>query len=163
MSNALRTQIQTFAAQFAAEVLKALRNASLEDILTESTAHRATAAGPVKRGRGRPKGTKDSAPRAKRGSTSRPQAAAASSTPKRGRGRPKGSKDSAPRAKRAPSSNVLDSITAYVRQHPGTSGEAARKALKIERSQWSPAVSKAITEKKIRKEGERRSTKYWAT
>ena len=130
MPNDLRTQIHTFAAQFATEVLKAIRGASLEDILDEATAspsHRASAATPAKRGRGRPKGSKNAAPGVKSTGTG----------------------------------SVVESITAYVTQHPGTSGEAARKALKIDRNKWSPAVAKAIAEKRIRKEGEKRSTKYW--
>ena len=53
------------------------------------------------------------------------------------------------------------SVGQSVTQHPGTSGEAARKALKIDRSKWSPAVAKAIAGKRIRKEGEKRSTKCW--
>jgi hypothetical protein len=94
--------------------------------------------------------------------TAAPSHRASAATPvKRGRGRPRGSKNAAPGAKSTGTLSVVESITAYVTQHPGTSGEAARKALKIDRNKWSPAVAKAIAGKRIRKEGEKRSTKYW--
>jgi hypothetical protein len=149
MTNALRSQIQQFAAQFAAAVLHAVRGASLEDILAETTAGatRSAASSTVpahgKRGRGRPKGSKNKSP------TATP--ASAKAAPRKV-GRPA----------KTNTATIVESIVAYVQKHPGTSGEAARKSLGIDRNKWSPSVAKAIEAKKLRKQGERRSTKYWA-
>jgi hypothetical protein len=148
MTNALRTQIHQFAAQFAAAVLTAVRGASLEDILAETTAgapSRSAAPTKGKRGRGRPKGSKNRSPAAK-------HAVASAKAAPRKVGRPA----------KTNTAGIVESIVAYVRQHPATSGEAARKSLGIDRNKWSPSVAKAIESKKLRKQGERRSTKYWA-
>jgi hypothetical protein len=152
MTNALRTQIHQFAAQFAAAVLTAVRGASLEDILAETTAgapSRSAASGNAptkgKRGRGRPKGSKNKSSAAK-------HAVASAKAAPRKVGRPA----------KTNTAGIVESIVAYVRQHPATSGEAARKSLGIDRNKWSPSVAKAIESKKLRKQGERRSTKYWA-
>jgi hypothetical protein len=54
-------------------------------------------------------------------------------------------------------------IVKYVRSHPGTTGEAARKALGFGKEKWSYYVRKAIAGKGLRKGGQRRATRYWAT
>jgi hypothetical protein len=57
---------------------------------------------------------------------------------------------------------VLGVIVAYVKDHPGTSGEEARTALGIEKSRWSTYLVRALAAKQLRKEGSFRNTKYWA-
>ncbi len=53
-------------------------------------------------------------------------------------------------------------IVKYMKSHPGTTGEAARKALGLPKHTWSTMAAKAVAQGKLRKEGNRRSTKYWA-
>jgi len=53
-------------------------------------------------------------------------------------------------------------IVKYPRSHPGTSGEAARNSLGLEKNRWNTCVYRALRDGKIRKDGERRSTRYWA-
>jgi hypothetical protein len=50
----------------------------------------------------------------------------------------------------------------YIKSHPGTLGQNARKALGFPRSQWHTYISRAIKSGKLRREGDRRGTKYWA-
>jgi len=50
-------------------------------------------------------------------------------------------------------------IVKYMKPHPGTTGEAARKALGLPKHTWS---TRAVAQGTLRKEGDRRSTRYWA-
>ena len=51
----------------------------------------------------------------------------------------------------------------YLRTHAGVTGEVARKSLGLEKNRWNTCVYRGIRDGKIRKDGERRSTRYWAT
>ncbi len=53
-------------------------------------------------------------------------------------------------------------IVKYLKSHPGTTGEVARKALGLQKHTWTTMAAKAVAEGKLRKQGERRSTRYWA-
>ena len=55
-----------------------------------------------------------------------------------------------------------DALVNYIKSHPGTLGQDARKALGFPRSQWHTYISRAIHAGKLRKEGDQRGTKYWA-
>ena len=103
--------------------------------------------------------------------------------PRRGRGRPRGSisrvvtstkvavivpADAAPPEpshRDRPQSTAEDSemIVKYLRSHPGTTGEDARKTLGLVKNRWNTCVYRAVRDGKVRQEGERRSTRYWAT
>ena len=71
----------------------------------------------------------------------------------------------APRLPRhTPEGNAARSkvLVNYIKSHPGTLGQDARRALGFPRSQWHTYISRAIKSGKLRKEGDRRGTKYWA-
>jgi hypothetical protein len=53
-------------------------------------------------------------------------------------------------------------IVAYLKDDPGAAGEVVRNELDLEKKRWSAAVAKALEAKTVRKEGEKRSTRYWA-
>ena len=53
-------------------------------------------------------------------------------------------------------------LVMYIKSHPGITGEAARKALDMQKHTWSTMAARGVAEGKLRKEGERRSTRYWA-
>jgi hypothetical protein len=53
-------------------------------------------------------------------------------------------------------------IVKYMKSHPGTTGEAARKALGLPKHTWSNMAAKAVAQGRLRKEGDRRATRYWA-
>jgi len=90
---------------------------------------------------------------------------------RRGPGRPKGSVlklagPQSPAAAAGAGSSAAprpELILAYMKSHPGTSGEAARAALGIPRGQWGTYVARALKGGKLRKEGQKRATRYWAT
>jgi hypothetical protein len=125
----LSQQLEALATSFATEVLRAIRSASLTDIMAETAAAQPS---PVKRGPGRPKGP----PR-----------------PVKNRRQQQ--------LKKVKTASVVSLIVDYVRAHPGTSGEAARKALGVPATRWNRAVPQALAEKKIRRVGKKRGTKYW--
>ncbi len=76
---------------------------------------------------------------------------AAGPAPIRPRGRP-----------RQDQGEAIELIVKYLRSHPSSSGEDVRKALGWVKNVWSSRVSRAIEEGKVRKQGDRRSTRYWA-
>jgi hypothetical protein len=135
MTNALRTQLDAFATTLTDAILTAVRAGSLADIVMD-------APGTPRRGPGRP-----------RNATSVIANHAPASKPVAGTTDGQTAVDAA---------STIDLIVKYLRSHPGTSGELTRKALGIARPRWSKAAARAVAAGKLRKEGERRSTKYWA-
>jgi hypothetical protein len=136
MPNALRTQLDTLAATLTDAILTAVQSSgSLADILLDTP-------DAPKRGPGRPRKTAPAIsnhvppPKAVAGTTGGQTAVDGAST--------------------------IDLIIKYLRSHPGSSGEATRKTLGITKPRWSKAAARAVASGKLRKEGERRSTKYWA-
>jgi hypothetical protein len=88
---------------------------------------------------------------------------------KRGRGRPPGSKNKPGTPSPTPEASAITItaprpglIVAYVKSHPGTSGEEARAALGIPKPQWGTYVARALKGGQLRREGQKRATKYWA-
>ncbi len=66
--------------------------------------------------------------------------------------------------KRRPASLVqghANLVIRYVKDHPGCSGEAARKELGLPRGKWNTTVKKAIATGQLRKEGQKRATRYF--
>jgi hypothetical protein len=56
-----------------------------------------------------------------------------------------------------------EAIISDIAANPGTTGALAKTALGLEKNRWSFCIARAIKEGKVRKEGELRSTRYWAT
>ena len=132
--NALVAEIEALSRTFAMSIVDAMKRASLADILGASGSPGAAA--PAKRGPGRPNGVTTNEVPTKR----RP-------------GRPSKNENQTPR---------LDLVVAYVKSHPGSKPEAIRTALDIPQQQWGTYAARALKTGKLRKEGEKRATKYWA-
>jgi len=152
MSNALRNSIQHLAADFASAVLKAIRGASLEDILTESQATGAThAAVAPRRGPGRPRRNPVAAP------ASAPAAAPAPAARKSARNGRLG--------RRSPSdiANVVKRIVELLDSHPaGLRAEQIRTSLGLQSKELPRPITEALDSNKISKVGEKRATTYFA-
>ncbi len=128
----LQSTIQQLAAQFADGVLSAIRGASLEDILAETSGGAARPRGRVtaaKRGPGRPRGGRSG-----------------------GRGR----------RSAADLNAVVDRIVALVGKHKaGLRAEQIKAQLGIPRNQLMRPLSMAL-KKGLRKKGQKRATTYFA-
>jgi hypothetical protein len=155
-SSDLRTSLDALAQNFAAALVNAIRGSNLEDIL-------ALAGGPgpstAKRGPGRPrKELAGAAPRpvlgVKRG-PGRPRKAEAAPSKKADKADANGRGDT----KKA---KAVQLLVAYVKSHPGENAERVRKALGLNREVWLRAVAHGLDQKLVRREGERRGTRYWA-
>ncbi len=140
MTNALRTELEALASTFTTAIVDAIRSSSLADILDVNVPQER----PVRPGPGRP-----------RSSTTTVTEVAEPATPPRP-GRPLGSTTQHTGA-------TVDLVVKYLRSHPGSPGEEARKSLGLVKHTWNARVSRAIKERKVRKEGDRRATRYWAS
>jgi len=132
--NALVDELEAITKTFVSSIVAAMRRATLVDIMGAGEG-----SAPAKRGPGRPKG-----------STKQAVDVASVLT----------------RAAPAPPADPADRvglIVSYVKSHPGTGGEAVRKALGFAKDRWAYYVTKALGAKLLRKEGQKRATKYWAT
>ena len=143
MSSAIRDTLNAMAAEFATSIIEAIHAATLADILDVRVPPA------PRRDRGRPRGSITTAV-TKRATIVSPSDRAGRPEP-RHRGRPQNSAGDA------------ELIVAYLRSHPGVTGEEARKTLGLKKNRWNTCVYRAIRQGKIRKEGEHRSTRYWAT
>jgi hypothetical protein len=153
----LRDSIQSLAQVFSSHVLDAIRGASLEDILAESSAGggglgRAPAKRSPRRRAGRPS------------SGSLPSASGLGPSAKRGPGRPPG-----PTSKRLARrsaddiAGVADSIVSLVRKHHGgLRAEQIRAELGIAKNAWMRPLELALSSKKLTKKGEKRATTYFS-
>jgi len=154
MTNALRNSIHQMAADFASSVLKAIRGASLEDILTESQAGGSGHAAPaVRRGPGRPRRNPlpaaHAAPAARAASPGRPARAARSG--RLGRRSP------------ADIANVIKRIVGLLESHPnGLRAEQIRASLSLQAKELPRPIADALAGHKISKVGEKRATTYFA-
>jgi hypothetical protein len=114
----------------------------------------AGAAPVVKRGRGRPKGSK-SAPKA-----------APSAAPAKAAAKPAAAKKASKGGRKRRSTAEIDAAAAkihsYVSQNPGSRAEAIKAALKIPASEWALPVQKLISEGKLATKGAKRATTYSA-
>jgi hypothetical protein len=144
MSNALRDAMNNLAAKFASTIIEAIRASSLAEIL-DVPLRAAPGRAP-----GRPRGSVSKAVTSTKAVVVVPAADAAPSGPSH-RDRPRSTAEDA------------EVIAKFLRSPPGTTGEQARKTLGLEKNRWNTCVYRAIRDGKIRKEGERRSTMYWAT
>ena len=142
----LQTQIQELASSFATAVLAALRDASIEDLLSDNAASGLPSV-PMKRGPGRPRKTAI-APAV----TSLKPAAA---PPKKG----------ARLARRSPSDieHVIGLLVATLGKHKaGLRSEQLQKTLKLSKAEIVGPLAQGLAMGRLKKTGERRATTYFA-
>ena len=174
MSNPLRSTLQNLASTFTAGILAAIRSASLEDILSESSAgssghsnHGGSFSAPVRRGPGRPR--KDSTPAVASAST-------APAPVRRGPGRPKGSvskktasssgsrKSSGRLARRSPEqiARALDQVISLVKSNKrGLRAEQIREKLGMRKEEMPRVLKEGLSRKALKSKGQKRSTTYF--
>lgn len=136
----LRTTLDTLAASFAANVLAAIRGASLQELLVES-------GGAPRRGPGRPRGGGTTA------GNPGPRAAAL----KKGKG--------GRLARRSPAdiARALDAVVILVRKSAkGLRSEEIRKALKLDVREVPRVLKEGLAKKKLKSRGQKRATTYTA-
>lgn len=149
----LQKSIQALADTFAQSVVKAIRTATLDDVLAEGARFRgpqsAASARPAKRGPGRP---------AKKiaggGGQPDPLHHAKPKTGKGGR-----------LARRSPEDieKVIGSIVGVLaKAKDGLRSEQLQKTLKLDKREISGPLAQALAAKKITKKGEKRATTYFA-
>jgi len=139
----LKSTIEQLATGFAAEVLAAIRLASLEDILAES-------------GRSGSSSRAAAAPRSSGSSSSSSSNSAPAAARKRRGGR---------LARRSPEqiAAVVDSIvSALQKASSGLRSEQLQKTLGLDKKEITGPLNEALAAKKIRKTGQKRSTTYFA-
>ena len=128
----LRDSIQELAQNFASLVVAAIRGASLEDILSESSGAKAAPGRPAsKRGPGRPKGSTSSKRLARRSA-----------------------KDIAKVADGI--------VSLVKKHKGGLRAEQIRAELGIAKKEWARPLEDALAPKKLTKKGEKRATTYFA-
>jgi hypothetical protein len=142
MSNALRAQIHALSANFAHAIAQAIRGASLEDILAETSGAPA-----VKRGPGRPR---------KITTVASPAPAAASKAAKK--------TTNGRLHRRSPQeiAKTLAEIVALLKKKPGLRSEQIRAALKMEAKEMPRVITEGLGRKVLAKKGEKRATTYRA-
>jgi hypothetical protein len=140
MTNALRTELEALASAFTAAIVAAIRSSSLAEILDVNVPQETR----VRRLADRREST----------ATKGTDVAEPSTAPRPGRPVGTTTRDTG---------ETVDLVVKYLRSHPGSSGEEARKSLGLVKHTWNARVSRAIKEGKVRKEGDRRATRYWAT
>jgi hypothetical protein len=150
----LRDKLSTLAADFAASVFSAIRGASLEDLLAESSVARG---GRSARPRGRTKATA-TAPRASAATATRAAAPVAASAPK---GRAKGGR--LPRRSPAEVDKTLGLVVAALKstKAKGMRSEEIQKHLKLDKRELPRVLKTGLQKKALRSKGQKRSTVYF--
>jgi hypothetical protein len=142
MAGSLHHTIQQLAASFAAGVLGAIRQSSLEEILAETE-------GAGRRGRGRPP----------KGAATR-EAAPAGGGARRSAGRKKGGRLG--RRSAGALGRVVDRIVELLSKNPkGLRAEQIRAELGLSAKELPRPIAKALEAKRIRKTGQKRATTYF--
>jgi hypothetical protein len=133
----LHATINSLASEFAHELLRALRNASLDEIIAETAHdHRSHATHPVAHAKHAAGGGGGGARRARGGKRHRRSSADLTS--------------------------VVEKIISTVKSHKnGINAEGIRAALKLPRKELPRPIQLALATKKIKKKGERRATTYF--
>jgi hypothetical protein len=169
MSN-IDDEIRAKTQAFANDLAVLVRRAALEAVATTlgasapAKATRAAAPAPaaVKRGRGRPKKTTAAAP------AKAPIAAKATSVAKAAPAAKPAAAKKAPKrepgAKRPPAelAKLVDRLGEYIKANPGQRMEAIAKALGEPTKDLTLPVKKLLAAKRIRSEGQKRATEYFA-
>ncbi len=136
----LHATINSLAAEFAHELLRALRGASLDEIIAETAGGHKAARGPGRPARGH--------------GTARAHAAAAPRASRGGKRVRRSANDLA---------QVVEKIISLVKSHKkGINAEAIRASLKLPRKQLPRPIAMALASKKIKKKGQKRATMYFA-
>jgi hypothetical protein len=143
MPTSLSARISDLAAEFAASVIAAIRGASLEEILGE------TSRGPVRRGPGRPRGSSNNAKTAAKG-----EGMSAPARKSRGRLR---------RRSLAEITKALEQVVALVKsKKEGLRAEQIRTELKLDRKELPRVLKEGIAKKVLKTRGQKRATTYLA-
>jgi hypothetical protein len=128
----LRDSIQDLAQNFASLVVTAIRGASLQDILSESSGEKLKPTRPAgKRGPGRPKGSTSSKRLARRSATDIAGVA----------------------------DGIVSLVKKH---RSGLRAEQIRAELGIAKKEWARPLELALASKKLTKKGEKRATTYFA-
>jgi hypothetical protein len=142
MAISLHAQISDLASTFAASVIAAIRGASLEEILGETT-------GAPRRGPGRPRGSSNKAKTSRNGE---PLSAPGRKT--RGRLR---------RRSLAEITKALEQVVALVKtKKEGLRAEEIRAALKMEAKEMPGVLKEGLAKKQLKAKGRKRATVYTA-
>jgi hypothetical protein len=151
----LKNRISVLAEEFSVGVLAAIRSASLEEILAEGRGVRTTSkpnsitATPAKRRPGRPRKVAG-APT---------NGVPAKATPAAKKGKP----GRLPRRSEEEIGKVVVQIVGALKQAPeGLRSEHLQRVLKLDKKEISGPLGVALSEKKISKKGQKRSTTYFA-
>ena len=155
----LHDRIDALASDFAHQLLAALRGASLDEIISETSANH------VRRGPGRPAGSRNKT-QVRRG-PGRPRAQVAGGggeipvpfivKPGRRKGRRLARRSPADIAK------MVERIVSVVKgSKKGINAEGIRAALKVDRSELPRPIAMALKSKTIRKTGQKRATTYFS-
>jgi hypothetical protein len=155
MTNALRSQIESFATEFTSEILKAIRSASLEDILFETRDGGAAKAPSPRRGRGRPPKAHVTAPTTI--ATKAPHSSAPAATAKRAK--------SGRLHRRSPSdiARALAQVVALVKSSKaGLRAEQIRAQLKMQAKEMPRVLKEGLAKKALKSKGQKRATTYTA-
>ncbi len=133
----LHNAINSLASDFAHQLLAALRGASLEEIISETSVGHAPRRGP-----GRPRA-----------------AHTADGVSHRGKRKPR----RLARRSTADIAKTVEKIVAIVKANKkGINAEGIKAALKVDRRELPKPLAMALKSKKIRKKGHKRATKYFA-
>lgn len=158
MSNALRTQIEMFASQFATHVMKAIRSASLEDILYESGGAPGESASPRRRpGRPRKMEGRSPATAAAHGVTREAGPRAHAAPAKRTK--------SGRLLRRSPAEilRALARVVALVKaSKAGLRAEQIRAQLDMEAKEMPRVLKEGLAKKALKSKGQKRATTYTA-
>ena len=141
MTQPIDSQIRSRIDSFLAEMTALVRQSAVEAV-REALGN---GAAPARRGPGRPRGSRNQ--------------------PRSGNGRKKaGRRAAGGGGKRSAESldQVGEAVLAYVRAHPGSGAEAIGRALGLSSKDMALPIRKLIAERKLRTEGQRRGTKYFA-
>jgi hypothetical protein len=129
-STSLRSTLDSLASSFASEVLHAIRAASLDELLTETS-------GGTRRGPGRPRATVSAAPTA---TTRRPPGRLA-------------------RRSHEEIAKTLGLIVAAVKAKP-MRAEQIRQVLKLDKRELPRVLAEGLKTKKLKSKGQKRATTY---
>ena len=133
----LKNRIESMAEAFADELLRALRGASLDELLAASDARSVTS----------PRGAKT---------------AAANGTPATTTRRPRAGRR-VPRRSPTQIANVITSVIGALKNTKGgMTSEELQKALSIDKKVLVRPIAEALAEKTLRKTGQKRATRYFA-
>jgi hypothetical protein len=145
--SALKSSLQSLAASFAEDVVRAIQSASLQELLGEVTTKGRTAA----RARGAPAASNGGAAAA--AELVRP--ARSPALTRRGRLKRRSAEDIAA---------TLNSIVSLLKQHSsGLRAEQIRKQLSMQAKELPRPLAEGLQAKALRKKGQKRATVYFAT